>query len=146
MTSLTQLQLGQTYDGTLIGSNQELLFQLDLAQAQSLLVLLKDDTSSDLDEIYLQEGSPPTRSNYQYRFTPPASANEQVVASYAPAGTWYILVYTESAPAPSNFSILATTGSLFLTGSAPHQVGATSDTVLTLTGAGFDQKIGRAHV
>jgi hypothetical protein len=139
MTSLTQLTLGQTYKGTLIGSDQELLFQLDVAQAQSLLVLLNDETRSDLDEVYLQEGSPPTRSEYQYRFTPPASANEQVVASYAPAGTWYVLVYTEYAPAPSDFSILATTGSLFLTGSAPQQVGAASDTVLTLTGAGFDQ-------
>ena len=55
------------------------------------------------------------------------------------AGTWYILVYAVSVPQPSAYTIIATTGDIFLTGSTPDHSAANVDTNLIITGAGFDQ-------
>lgn len=54
----------------------------------------------------------------------------------AAAGTWYILVYGESVPAPSN--LLAQAGSVFLQSSTPDHHGNSQDIVVTVTGIGFE--------
>jgi len=138
-TAVAALTLGTTYQGTLSGSDQPQLFTVQLASPQALLVVFNDATTSDQDELYLNLGAPPTRSDYQYRFTPPASASEQVVAPDAAPGTWYILVYGASVPQPSSYTIVATSGDIYLTGSTPDKSATNASTVLTLTGAGFDQ-------
>ena len=61
------------------------------------------------------------------------------MVSSATSGTWYALLYTDSVPSPSNYTIVATSGNIFLTGSTPSSSGTSAITVLTLTGAGFDQ-------
>ncbi len=139
LTSIVSLTPRTTYQGALAGSGQPQLFQISLAQAQSLLVILDDTTSTDQDELYLKYGSPPTRSDYQYRCANLPSASEQILVSGADGGTWYALVYTDSVPSPSTYTIVATSGNIFLTGSTPSRSGTSADTVLTLTGAGFDQ-------
>ena len=138
-TSQVALALGTSYQGTLAGSGQAQLFSIAVAQAQGLLVVLQDSTSSDQNELYLKFGSPPTRSDYQYRFSNAASANQQVLVPLAAAGNWYALLYANSVPQPSTYTILATTSDVFLTGSTPNRSGTSADTTLTLTGSGFDQ-------
>jgi YD repeat-containing protein len=137
-TALTNLTLGTTYQGLLAGNGQPQLFRVDLATTESLLVVLRDASAADHNELYLKFGAPPTRSDYQYRFSTPASANQQVLAPAAAAGTWYILLYAELVPAPSSYTITATPGAIFLTGVTPDHAGNGVVTTLTLTGSGFD--------
>ena len=66
--------------GALAGSAQSQLFRVNVPDSRSLLVTLQDGHAADHNELYLQYGTPPTRSEYQYRFSNVAAANQQVVA------------------------------------------------------------------
>ncbi len=138
----TALTLGETYQSTLQGSGQSEVYTVNVPQAGNpLLVNLADTSSSDQNELYLSLGSAPTRSTYQYRFTNLASANQQILVSAAPAGTWYILVYGNYVPAPSAYALTASSissASLVLSGVSPNFSGSAADVQLTLTGAGFN--------
>jgi RHS repeat-associated protein len=137
-TAQTTLTLGTTYQGTLAGSGQPQLFRIDLATTESLLVVLKYASAADHNELYLKFGAPPTRSDYQYKFSTPASANQQVLAPAAAAGSWYILLCAALVPAPSSYTITATSGAIFLTGVTPDHSGNAAAAILTLTSSGFD--------
>ena len=138
-TTLTDLTLGTANQGTLIGSEEAQLFQIAVPQAQGLLVVLQDSVNSDRNELYLKLGAPPTRSDYQYRFSTLAAASQQILVPWAAAGTWYALLYSTSVPQPGSYTVLATTGDILLTGSTSNRSGTSADTTLTLTGWGFDQ-------
>ena len=94
---------------------------------------------ADQNELYLKFGAPPTRTDYQFRFSNGAAANQQVLVPSATPGSWYALLYATSVPQPSTYTILVTTSDVFLTGSTPSRSGTGVDTTLTLTGSGFDQ-------
>ncbi len=138
-TTQTNLALGTSYTGSLVGSGQAQLFQITVSQVQGLLVSLQDNSGADQNELYLQFGSPPTRSDYQYRFSNVASPNQQILVPSATAGTWYALLYATANPAPSVFSILAKAAPIFLTGVTPDHYSNSQNATLYLTGSGFDQ-------
>jgi len=140
--SETDLAIGTSYQGSLVGSGQAQLFKIDVTQSQGLLVVLQDPSSADQNELYLRYGAPPTRSDYQFRFSNGAAADQQVLVPSATPGSWYALLYATSVPQPSTYTILATGGDIFLTGSTPKRTGTNVGTVLTLTGSGFDQTTG----
>ena len=137
-TSQTALALGTTYAGSLPGSRTAQLFKVTLAEAKKLLVKLDDASSADHNELYLKFGSPPTRSDFQYKFDAPAAADQEILVPSAPAGDWFILVFGESVPNPSTFTLLATDGELFISKVTPDRGAANADLTLTITGAGFD--------
>src|SRR5207249_1261524 len=97
---------------------------------------LDDSAAGNRNELYVRQGTPPTRSEAQYQSAAPA-ADQRVVVPLAAPGDWYALVYTESAAALSTFSLLATTTPVVLGGVTPNRVGTAAETVLTVTGAGF---------
>ncbi|HEV8062957.1 MAG TPA: DUF4214 domain-containing protein [Gemmataceae bacterium] len=138
----TALTLGATYQSAFQGSGQSEVYTVNVPQAGNpLLVNLADTSSSDQNELYLSLGSAPTRSTYQYRFTNLASADQQILVSAAASGTWYILVYGNFVPAPSAYSLTASSissASLVLSGVSPNFSGTAADAHLTLTGAGFN--------
>jgi RHS repeat-associated protein len=140
VTSQTDLVLGTVYQGILAGSGEAQLFKVDAPGAKNLSIGLQDSAAADHNEVYLKFGAPPTRSDFQYRFTTPASPNQTVVVPDAAPGTWYILVYSESVPVPGKFTLVATTSSIFLTGSTPDNLhlGNSQDATIFLNGAGFD--------
>src|SRR5262249_28818612 len=74
---------------------------------------------------------------YQYASLTPGSANQQVIVPTAGPGTWYILVYSSYVPSPSNYTLVASTSSIFLTGVTPDHYGNSQDATLTLSGSGF---------
>ena len=104
----TDLVLGTTYNGTLAGSGQAQLFRVDVPAGEFLHVTLDDSTSADSNEVYIKFGLPPTRADFDYRYSAVGSANQDVWALNSNPGTWYILVYGASVPAPSNYTLLAT--------------------------------------
>ena len=136
-TSLTDLTANTSYSGSLPGNATALLFQVTVPPNQQLLVTLQDPSTSDQNEVYLEYGAPPTRSDYQYRFSTPASANQQVLVPSPDPGSWYILVYSNYVPAPSTFTLTAATGNMFLLSGTPTNSGNSMPTIMTLTGSGF---------
>jgi RHS repeat-associated protein len=135
--SVAQLTPGKPFNGTLAGSGQAQLFQVTLPVTEQLLVTLTDSSSADHNEVYAKYGAPPTRADYQYRFSTPAAANQQVLVPTATAGTWYILVYDDVVPAPGSFNLTASVASVFLTGVTPASQGTAADAMLILSGVGF---------
>jgi len=65
--------------------------------------VLDDSATNNVNELYLRFGAPPTRGEYDYRFTTSSSSDQRVSVPLAYAGTWYALVYgnTIRTPAPT---------------------------------------------
>src|SRR5208337_2231353 len=138
-TTQTNLTLGTPYQGTLTGSGQAELFVVNVPTIEPLVATLQDLNASDQNELYLKYGSPPTRSDYDYRYSNLAAADQQVVAPSAAPGTWYILLYGASVSSASSYTLTATAGS-FLFGVSPSHGGTSADAILTLTGVGFTSR------
>jgi RHS repeat-associated protein len=142
-TTVTDLVAGTAYNGTLIGSGYAQLLRVNAPGAKQLQVTLHDPASADHNELYVKFGSPPTREDYQYRAGDPASVDEQVLVPMAAAGTWYILLYSETVPAPSLYTLIAKTAGIFLDHVSPNTYGYGAgfgdSFTMRLTGAGFDR-------
>ena len=132
------LTLGTPYGGALVASGQEQLFRLTLIQSSPLLVSLKDAATADHNELYLTFGVPPTRERYQYAAPKLGLAGQQILVPSAAPGDYYVLVYCESAPKPSTFTLVATATNEVITAIAPTEIGNGQDMTLSVTGAGFD--------
>ena len=138
-TSQTDLALDTPYNGTLAGSGQAQLFRVNVPAGEFLHVTLNDSTSADSNEVYIKFGLPPTRSDFDYRYSAVGSANQDVWALNSTPGTWYVLVYGASVPAASNYTLLATAADVAVTSFSPNHTGTITNTVITLTGAALDQ-------
>ncbi len=95
-TTRTTLTLGSTYQGTLAGTGQVQVFQINVPMTQDLLVSLVDSTPADINDLYLRFGSPPTPGDYQYHGSSSAPGGLRILVPSAYAGTWYALVYSDS--------------------------------------------------
>jgi YD repeat-containing protein len=135
-TSVTDLTLGTPYSGSLAGSGQAQLFEVNVLATQALFITLSD-TSGDVNQIYASLGSPPTLSNFQYSSSNGVTASPQLLVPSAAPGDWYILVYSVSVPAADSFSLTATGSPVTLTTVAPGQSATGSTATLTLSGSGF---------
>jgi RHS repeat-associated protein len=131
------LTLGTPLTEPLAGSGQTQLFQVQVPAGGPLQVALRDP-GADQNEIYAKFGAPPTRGDFDDVASTPASADQVVIVPQAAPGTWYILVYSASVPAPGSYTLTAATSSIFLGHAFPAHLGTTRDDILTLTGAGFD--------
>lgn len=136
-TSQADLTANQPYQGVLAGSAQAQLFRVTLPGIEQLLVTLADSSPADRNEVYVQYGSPPTRSDYQFRSDGTPGAAAKVLVPSAAPGDWYILVYGDTVPVTSGYTLLASTSGVFLFNTTPDHHGDGADAVLTLTGAGF---------
>jgi RHS repeat-associated protein len=136
-TSVTDLSLGTAYNGTLTGSAQAQLFRVTVATGQPMRITLDDSSALDSNELYVKFGTPPTRSDYDYRFSTPSSSDQQILVPMASPGTWYILVYGDNIPAHSTYTLLAETSAMFVSDLPSMEIGNSTDTTLTVTGAGF---------
>jgi len=138
-TSQTSLTLGVTYQGTLVSSGQPGLYTVAVPEGGNpLLIHLSDSSGADHNELFLSLGAAPTRSSYQYRYANLASADQEILVPSAAAGTWYILLYGYYVPQASQFTLVAGSASILLTGLTPDHYGTSRDPTLALTGAGFD--------
>ncbi|MFI5457017.1 MAG: RHS repeat-associated core domain-containing protein, partial [Isosphaerales bacterium] len=123
------------------GSGYGQLFEVTLTSlnAQTLFVGLTDSTSSDVNQLYAKYGSAPTQSSFGTSYSGPSTADPSILISSAAPGNWYFLVYSASAPAASNYTIVATGAPVQLSAVTPSYSAGGSAASLTLTGAGFDQ-------
>jgi YD repeat-containing protein len=140
LTEISQilLKIGNSYQGTLSGSGQAQLFVVTVPAAQQLLFTLADGAAADSNELYARFGAPPTPADYDYRSQTPGAANQQLIVPEAAAGTWYILLYSDSVPSASSYTLTAGGAEVLLTGSTPATDSTSADVTLTLQGAGFN--------
>ena len=135
-TALTPLTLNTPYDGTFAGSGEALLFTVSVTTSAPVVLQESDPSAVDHVEMYAKLGAPPTRADYGYGANG-AGASPSIVVPSAAAGTWYILVYADSATAQSTFSLRADSSPVRVATVTPATYGANSVASLTLTGAGF---------
>ncbi|MBE2259307.1 MAG: RHS repeat protein, partial [Rhodobacteraceae bacterium] len=137
-TQVTDLALGSFHTGQFVGSGQAELFRIETPTSNTLKIVLDDDSSNNANELYLKFGAPPTRSDYDYRFSAAAASDQEIVVPMAYAGQWYALVYGDTVRTNSAFDISATSNGVFLTGVTPVRYAADATATLTLSGGGFD--------
>ena len=149
---ISDLTLGVPASGTIAGSGEAQLFRVRVTDPAGLLVTLTDSAATDRNELYVKFGAPPTRSDFQVASDGPAGPGGSVLIPTAQPGDWYILLYSDSAPTPGAFTLLAATSGLVLTSITPDhysEVGSLSivppegapysqAVTMTLTGRGFD--------
>ena len=136
-TSVTPLALGTPYHGTFAGSGQAQLFTIVVPVSATLKVVLDDSASNNANELYLKFGSAPTRGDYDYCFSTPAAADQQVLAPSAYPGTWYVLVYGDTIQTTSSYTLTATIVEVTIASVTPDHYAASSDAQITIRGGGF---------
>ncbi len=141
-TGLIALTPGVPYQAPLVASGQAQLYSVTLTAPGTLDVSLTDANSQDQNEIYVSYGSPPTRDQYDYRFTGGQAADQHILIS-GQAGTYYILAYNNLVKAPGQYTIEAQTASFVLSGMTPGRVSAQTDNTLQFTGL-FPEGYGQA--
>lgn len=73
----------------------------DSLQSETLLVTLNGDSLDANNEIYIKYGQVPTRVNYDRKFSEPFFGDQEIVVPNLRTGSYYLLVYGESALSPS---------------------------------------------
>ncbi|MBX7105905.1 MAG: hypothetical protein K1X57_17610 [Gemmataceae bacterium] len=136
-TNETMLTNAVPFIGKLTSSGQAELFRIDVPSGNLLNILLNDATDTNRNELYVRLGSPPTRRDFDYSYQSANSADHEIMVPFAAPGKWYILVYGDRVPAPSNVTVLARSAPVLLTNNSPNQGVADPNTKITVTGAGF---------
>ncbi len=134
----TTLDLDVTYEGVHQGDETSQLFKVEVPRGKRLLINLDDPAATHRNDVYVKYALPPTREEFQYRSSS-AGASQSVFVPAAAEGTWYILVYSEASSADAPFSLTASASTLYLTELTPKQSSRSSETRITLRGAGFSQ-------
>ncbi len=128
---------GETRPGTFASSGTGHYYQIDVASGDNLLVSLDDLNDQGRNEVYARFGAIPTRGQFDFRATKLDTADQQLLVPAAAPGTWFILVYGGSVQDDGAYTIRAETDPLSLLGVTPDHHGNSIDTVMTITGAGF---------
>lgn len=81
--------------------NKEVYYRIEIPDSlagESLLVTLKGDTARGNNELFLRLGEMPTRAVHDYAFGEPFKANQEITVPTLQSGTYYLLVYGNTAP------------------------------------------------
>jgi RHS repeat-associated protein len=135
-TTVTALPLGTIYHGTLSGPGEPQLFKVTVTNAGPLTVSFADASTTNLEDIYIGQGTPPTRETFNYASTQ-SHAAQSVLVPFAAPGTWYVLVYSDWLAAATTFTLQAASNVVVLESLTPGSYSANQTAVLTISGAGF---------
>ena len=130
------LTLGVGEPGLLTGSGDAHLYSVQITEANPLRIRFDDSSTSDNVEVYLKQGSAPTRRDFDYETTD-VGADQTLIAPLAAPGERFVLVYGERVDSPSSFTIQADAQPAFLNTVAPSQGNVDATVVLTVNGTGF---------
>ena len=123
-TTPTALPLDTTYQGTIFSSGQPQIFRIDLPARKHLLIKLDDLNDHGSNELYVKYRFPPTRSDFDSRYSANLAADQTVEIADAAAGTYYVLAYANTAPdSPSDFTLRAVLLDFQVLDVSPVQVG-----------------------
>ncbi len=134
--AIPSLESGVAMDSAFVDSDIGHFYQIDVPAGSSLSVVLDDVNDQGVTELYASYGTPPTRSQFDARFSN-VGADQQLVVPAATPGIWFILAYGNWVPDGGEYTIEATTGRVLLLSTTPDRHGDAIDAVLTIRGAGF---------
>jgi hypothetical protein len=137
-TTQSPLALGGVYNGKLTGSGHAHLLCIMVPYGKPMLVTLDDSSTANRNELYAKLGSPPTREDFDFRSPATPAADQKLLVPMAAPGDWYVLVYGDYVPSPTNYTLSAVAGNLIISSMTPDHAGNAADSVLTISGAGFD--------
>ena len=131
------LTLGTPTHGTL-NETQSAYYKVVVGAGQTLQVGFTSQETTAYNELYVSFGTMPTRSQYDYRYTQPFTANQQITIPTTQAGAYYILAYGDTVPtAPENYTIEAAIVPFSVQAVTPGQVG-TGPVTLQISGVQFN--------
>ncbi len=131
------LTLGTPTNGTL-NQSQAAYYKVVVGAGQTLQVTLTGQDATAGNELYVSYGTMPTRSQYDYRYSQPFEADQQITVPTTQAGAYYVLVYGNTVPtAPESYSIEAAIIPFSIQAVTPTQAG-TGPVTLQISGAQFD--------
>jgi len=134
----TNITLGTAFTGQLVGSGQAQLFEVIITNNNPMRISLSLGSAGGQDELYAKLGSPPTPSEYDYSYQGVAAQTEDIIIPSASQGIWYILIYGDYVPQLTLYSLQVIQNRLILESFAPSTAGSGVNTILSLSGAGFD--------
>jgi hypothetical protein len=132
-----ELVPGTPLPGMLQSSGQACYYVVSMAEGQHLQITLDDANDIGHNELYVRYGQPPTRSEYDARYTTNLAADQEVLVPDTLPGLYYVMAYGESVPdAPGVFAINASLKDLAVLGLSPVSGGNTGNVTLTIHGVG----------
>lgn len=131
------LTLGAPVTGELAATGARQVYKVTLPTPGDLAVTLTG-SAGVTHELYLGFGDVPTRQSFAARSNRPGAADQTVSLAGAPAGTYYVVVYGASVPAPESFTLTADTVGFSLSGVSPSRGSNAGQVTFSFSGAGFD--------
>jgi hypothetical protein len=136
-TAETNILPGRTFAEQMVGSGQAQLIAINITNAEPARIVLSLAAPGNSVELYAQFGSPPTRNEFDYKYTGASAQTEDIIIPSPSPGVWYILVYGNYVGQPLSYSLEVVQTRVILASAAPETAVASDNTVLFLTGAGF---------
>lgn len=127
------LQLGVAAEGT-ISANEGRFYRVDVPAGETLLVALDSQSTTAANEVYVRYGQTPSRGAFDYMFTDPFKADQDVVVPLTEAGSYYIYLYAADGET-QNFTIKASLMFFELRDFYPTQGGQGGQVTVTIRGA-----------
>ena len=135
--TVEELTLGVMATGTL-GKGQSVYYRFDVGAGETLKVEFDSASTDAANELYIRYGEMPSRTEFDYCYSQPFSADQQVTISGTRAGTYYILAYGSSSPeGSSDFSLGADILQFSITGVTPDKGSNAGQATITLEGVKF---------
>ncbi len=126
---------GPALDRQFDNAGDQVWFKLQPVVGQDILAGLTLDESAGIGELYLAQGTMPTRQDYQIRSPLPDGAAVQALIAGATGQTYYGMAYARSVPASgSALHLSAQVLAFSLNAFSPTEAGNLGEVTLQLTG------------
>ncbi len=109
---------------TTLSTGQYLVYKVTVAAGQTLRVSLNSTATGGNNEVYIKYGALPTSSNYDAAYTQALAPSQQALIPSTQAGTYYVLIKSDSSPANTPVSVSANVLPLAITSISPTSGGA----------------------
>ncbi|MGD1277561.1 MAG: CARDB domain-containing protein [Tepidisphaeraceae bacterium] len=123
-----------------LSTGQSVYYKVVVAANETLDFSLTSQAASASNELYVSYGTMPTRADYDYRYSQPFQANQQITVPNTQAGSYYVLIYGNSVPGNAeNYSITASAIPFSITAVANGTVDNSGPSTIEISGALFDR-------
>ena len=134
---IPELEPGETVNANLTDSNNAQYYVIDVEEGEHLQVSLNDANNLGANELYIQYGEPPTRTDYDARYSDNLAADQQVSIPQTHAGLYYVMVYGESIPDEGTYGITAELKDFMIMDASPDEVGNQGRVTFDVSGVKF---------
>jgi subtilase family serine protease len=131
-----ELQLGVPFSTTL-QTGQERYHKVNAPAGETLLYTLHAEQQDSSTELYARAGAMPSRSAFDYLFSRPGEADQEIVVPNTLAGFYYSLTRGEFVSGTTPATVKAETIPFSIRSVSPDRIGDNGQVTITLHGARF---------